>query len=64
MEVALPAAIVALFLAASHTSDAATIAYVYDSLGRVVQVTYGNGRVITYIYDAAGNRLTYTVTSP
>lgn len=24
--------------------------------------TYGNGVVITYVYDAAGNRTSYTVT--
>lgn len=28
----------------------------YDSLGRLSKVTYSNGTVITYTYDAAGNR--------
>ncbi|WP_238947603.1 RHS repeat domain-containing protein [Caldimonas brevitalea] len=30
--------------------------YTYDTLGRVKTVTYSNGVVITYTYDAAGNR--------
>jgi YD repeat-containing protein len=30
--------------------------YTYDTLGRLIQVTYDNGTTITYTYDAAGNR--------
>lgn len=33
-----------------------TVSYTYDGLGRVETVTYGGGVVITYTYDAAGNR--------
>lgn len=40
-----------------------TILYGYDALGRVVAVTYGNGTVTTYTYDAAGNR-TQVTTGP
>jgi len=30
--------------------------YVYDSAGRLIRVTYSNGVIIEYRYDAAGNR--------
>lgn len=30
--------------------------YTYDALGRLTSVTYDNGDVIYYVYDAAGNR--------
>ena len=38
------------------------VAYGYDSLNRLTNVDYGNGSVIAYTYDAAGNRLTYSGT--
>jgi YD repeat-containing protein len=38
----------------------ATTAYSYDGLNRLTNVDYGNGSVISYTYDAAGNRLTYS----
>ncbi len=41
-------------------TDSAT--YTYDSMGRLKTVTFANGTVITYSYDAAGNR-TSVVTS-
>lgn len=34
----------------------------YDGLGRLTTVTYSNGVVVTYAYDAAGNRTSYIVT--
>src|SRR5487761_1914223 len=34
--------------------------YSYDSLNRLTNVDYGNGSVIRYTYDPAGNRLTYS----
>jgi YD repeat-containing protein len=40
----------------------AATTYSYDSLNRLSQTTYSDGTVITYAYDAAGNRLTQTVT--
>lgn len=49
----LPAA-AALVLA----SPAAADQYQYDSLGRLIRVTYDNGAVVQYSYDAAGNRTT------
>lgn len=30
--------------------------YTYDNLGRLKTVTFANGTVITYNYDAVGNR--------
>ena len=35
--------------------------YSYDSLNRLTGVTYGNGTIVSYSYDAAGNRLARTV---
>src|SRR5438128_8652312 len=44
--------------------DAATTSYKYDSLNRLTQVTYSDGSVIKYTYDAAGNRVAQTITAP
>ena len=41
--------------------QAGSATYTYDALGRLIKVTYANGTVITYTWDAAGNR-TQTVT--
>ena len=41
-------------------SDTAT--YTYDSLGRIKTVTFANGTVITYNYDAMGNRTSVVTT--
>ena len=41
-------------------AKAAQIYYNYDSLNRLTNVDYGNGSVISYTYDAAGNRLKYS----
>lgn len=46
----------------SGAIQAGSVAYTYDTLGRLAMATYGNGVVITYVYDAAGNRTSYTVT--
>jgi len=37
------------------------IDYEYDALDRLVQVVYDDGTVVAYSYDAAGNRLSQTV---
>ena len=39
------------------------VSYSYDSLNRLTQVDYGNGSVINYTYDAAGNRVAYSGTA-
>lgn len=52
---------VAFLTLLSGVSQAGSVVYAYDSLGRLTSVTYSNGVVITYNYDAAGNRSNYTV---
>lgn len=47
-------------VAAAAFAGSAT--YTYDSLGRVTTITYSTGVVITYTYDAAGNRVANVVT--
>jgi YD repeat-containing protein len=32
--------------------------YTYDELNRLTSVSYGDGKVVSYTYDAAGNILT------
>lgn len=49
-----------LFLAEGVSAGTAT--QTYDTLGRLKTVTYSSGVVITYVYDATGNRTSYTVT--
>jgi YD repeat-containing protein len=47
-------------LALCPSTFAATLAYTYDTLNRLTQVDYGNGYIVAYTYDAAGNRLNST----
>jgi YD repeat-containing protein len=51
---AIALATMSIFCAGSVLAGDTT--YVYDALGRVVEVTYPDGTVIAYSYDAAGNR--------
>jgi YD repeat-containing protein len=37
------------------------VTYAYDSLNRIVQVSYGDGRIIFYNYDAGGNLVNIAV---
>jgi len=46
---------------AATVAFAGSVIYTYDSLGRLSNVTYSNGVVITYSYDAAGNRTSFVV---
>lgn len=59
---ALASALAVLALASVAPSHAGSAAHSYDSLGRLTKVTYSNGVVITYVYDAAGNRTSFVVT--
>lgn len=54
------AALAALALVASPAPAFADTAYVYDSAGRLIKVTYSNGVSIEYRYDASGNRQVVT----
>lgn len=44
------------------SAAAGSVSYTYDSLGRLTRVAYSNGTVITYVYDAVGNRSSVVVT--
>lgn len=47
---------------AASAAFAGSVTYAYDNLGRLAKATYSNGTVITYTYDAAGNRSAVVVT--
>jgi YD repeat-containing protein len=51
-----------LLLALPALCRAEQITYSYDNLNRVIRAEYGNGAVVEYSYDAAGNRLSRAVT--
>ncbi|WP_072294368.1 RHS repeat domain-containing protein [Nitrosovibrio sp. Nv17] len=42
--------------------SAGSVTYAYDVLGRLTTATYGTGVVITYSYDASGNRTSVVTT--
>lgn len=47
---------------AAPAVQAGSATHTYDSLGRLVKVVYSNGVVVSYSYDAAGNRITVVTT--
>ena len=49
-------------LGAASAVHAGSVTYAYDTLGRLTSLTYSNGVVITYTYDAAGNRSSVVTT--
>jgi YD repeat-containing protein len=51
----------ALVLVAPITAQAEQVTYSYDNLNRLIKSDYGNGNVIDYTYDAAGNRTSQKV---
>lgn len=46
----------------SAPAFAASVTYTYDVLGRLATATYSTGVVITYSYDATGNRTSVVTT--
>lgn len=56
------AGMLALLAVATLPAQAGSATHTYDSLGRLSKVTYSNGTVVTYTYDAAGNRTTVVTT--
>ncbi|PTR05346.1 YD repeat-containing protein [Nitrosospira sp. Nsp5] len=48
--------------AMSGPALAASVVYTYDALGRLSKATYSTGAIITYAYDAAGNRTSAVTT--
>ena len=57
-----PLTLLFLLLSFAGPSFAGSVNYTYDVLGRLKTVTYSNGVVITYSYDAAGNRTSAVTT--
>lgn len=53
---------VAAILGLSAAVFAGSVSYTYDALGRIKTATYSNGVIITYTYDAAGNRVSQITT--
>lgn len=43
-------------IAVAVAASAAAMQYQYDSLNRLTRVVYDDGKVVTYSYDAVGNR--------
>ena len=54
--------VLACALAASLPAQ--TVNYAYDAAGRLASVTYPNGKVLSYTYDAVGNLLRRVVSAP
>ena len=50
-------------LAISSSGHAEQVSHSYDDLNRLIKSDYGNGNVIDYSYDAAGNRTSQKVTT-
>ena len=50
-----------LSLIGSGFTPNSTAAYTYDSLNRLTRAVLGDGRTITYTWDAAGNLVQITV---
>ena len=44
-------------------AEAGTTQYQYDALGRLVEVIFPDGVIVTYAYDQAGNRTSKVVST-
>ncbi len=56
--------LVAFLFASVIISYAETTNYIYDELNRLIRVEYGDGSVVEYTYDKAGNRLEKRLQTP
>ncbi len=56
------AGMLALLAVATLPAQGGSATNTYDSLGRLSKVTFSNGTVVTYTYDATGNRTTVVTT--
>ena len=54
-------ALIDLFFTSSIASYAQSVNYFYDELNRLTRAAYGDGTIIDYAYDEAGNRLTVNI---
>ena len=50
------ALVVLASLVISNASQASSVSYAYDQVGRVTTAAYDNGLCVVYTYDANGNR--------
>lgn len=57
-------ALAAILAVAPALAPAASITYSYDTNGRLTTVDYGNGHVVTYVYDPASNTVREVASSP
>ena len=55
-------ALMVIIVAASGPFAAQAATYQYDDMNRLTRVDYGNGNIIQYTYDVAGNRLSEVIT--
>ncbi len=55
--------VLAMLLLIPLLAWADNVSHSYDNLNRLIRTDYGNGKVIEYTYDAAGNRTSQQVTT-
>jgi YD repeat-containing protein len=53
--------ILAILITLAFSGQAFSATYTYDNANRLLSIDHGNGTVINYTYDAAGNRTSMTV---
>lgn len=54
--------ILLVFIGMIYLNAQSKISYEYDNLYRLTKVTYSNGTIVSYTYDALGNRISKKVT--
>ena len=53
-----------LAIGTNPTASAATVTYSYNGNNQIQQISYDNGIVVNFLYDANGNRTSVTVLTP